>query len=281
MFMSFKRSVLTAVLFGALSFPALAAETAPGPAEPVTAAPSTEALPPKKMDWSFDGPFGVYDRAALQRGFQVYKEVCSACHSLERVAFRNLGEKGGPEFSESQVAAIAVGYKIPAEPDEQGKTVDANGRPLTRAGVGSDYFPPPFPNEKATRAAMNGALPPDLSLIVKAREGHEDYVYSILTGFGQKPPANEKMARGMRYNPYFPRHQIAMPPPLSAGSVAYADGTESTVEQQAHDVVTFLTWTAEPKMEERKRTGFNVILFLVAFSTLLYFSYRRVWHGEH
>jgi cytochrome c1 len=277
--MSTTRPLLVAAFLGFLSLPAAAQDNA-APATPA-AAPSTAPLPPKKMAWSFDGPFGVYDRAALQRGFQVYKEVCSACHSFTRIAFRNLADKGGPEFSEAQVAAIAAGYKVPADPDEMGKTVDAMGQPLTRPAVASDYFPPPFPNEKATRAAMNGALPPDLSLIVKAREGHEDYVYSILTGFGQKPPANEKMARGMQYNPYFPRHQIAMPPPLAMGSVTYADGTPSTIEQEAHDVVTFLTWAAEPKMEERKRTGFNVILYLLGFSTLMWFTYRRIWHGKH
>jgi len=260
-----------------LAAPVLAADNA-APAAP---APSTNALPPKQMSWSFDGPFGVYDRAALQRGFQVYKEVCSACHALTHIAFRNLGDTGGPGFTTEQVAAIAAMYKVPAAPDEQGKTVDANGQPLMRAAVPADYFPPPFPNEKATRAAMNGALPPDLSLIVKAREGHENYVYSILTGFGQKPPANEKMASGMSYNPYFPRHQIAMPPPLTNGSVTYADGTPNTVDQEARDVVTFLTWAAEPKMEERKRTGFNVMLFLLGFTVLLYFAYRQVWHGKH
>jgi cytochrome c1 len=306
MSISFKRSLLAAVLAGtafsasAQDNPAPApapasveAVPAPpsGPAAPapspnnlpsvVAPAPSTAALPPKKMEWSFNGPFGTYDRGALQRGFQVYKEVCSACHSLNRVAIRTLGDAGGPGFSEAEVAALAAGYKVPAEPNEQGKTTDDMGQPLTRPAVPADYFPPPFPNEKATRAAMNGALPPDLSLIVKAREGHEDYVYSILTGFGQKPPANEKMARGMNYNPYFPRHQIAMPPPLAMGSVTYSDGTPNTIDQEAHDVVTFLAWAAEPKMEERKRTGFNVMLFLIGFTVLLYLSYRRVWHGHH
>jgi cytochrome c1 len=276
MHISAKRSLLAAVLFGAAMLPVLAQENSSN-----APAPSTEALPPKKMDWSFHGPFGVYDRAALQRGFQVYKEVCANCHSLSRIAFRNLADAGGPGFSQEQAAALAAGYKVPAEPNEQGKTTDYMGQPLTRPAVASDYFPPPFPNEKATRAAMNGALPPDLSLIVKARSGHEDYVYSILTGFGQKPPQNEKMARGMNYNPYFPRHQIAMPPPLTSGGVTYADGTPNTVEQQAHDVVTFLAWASEPKMEERKRAGFNVILFLVAFSTLTFFTYRRIWHGKH
>ncbi len=309
-----KRSLLAASVFGVIALPVLAQDNAapaapePAPAaapaqeaappavapaappaaappaaapSPAAPAPSTDALPPKEVNWSFNGPFGVYDRAALQRGFQVYKEVCSACHALTHVAIRNLGDKGGPEFSQAEVAAIAAGYKVPAGPDEQGKTVDASGQPLMRAAVPSDYFPPPFPNEKATRAAMNGALPPDLSLIVKAREGHEDYVYSILTGFGQKPPANEKMASGMNYNPYFPRHQIAMPPPLAMGSVTFADGTPNTVDQEARDVVTFLSWAAEPKMEERKRMGFNVMLFLIAMTGLLYLSYRKLWHGQH
>jgi cytochrome c1 len=274
-----KHALLAAgLMLGAIATPGLAQDN-PAPAS--QRAPSAEALPPKHVSWPFNGPFGVYDRAALQRGFQVYKEVCSACHSLDHVAFRNLGERGGPEFSEAQVTAIAAGYKVAAEPDEQGKTTDASGQPLTRPATPADYFPPPYPNEKATRAAMNGALPPDLSLIVKNREGHEDYVYSILTGFGQRPPANEKIARGMNYNPYFPRHQIAMPPPLTDGSVTYADGTPNTVDQEARDVVTFLAWAAEPKMEERKRTGFNVMLFLIGLTVLLYLSYRRIWHGQH
>jgi cytochrome c1 len=162
-----------------------------------------------------------------------------------------------------------------------GRTVDANGQPLTRPGIAADYFPPPFPNEKAARMANNGALPPDLSLIVKAREGHEDYVYSILTGFGLQQPANERMPPGLYYNPYFPRHLIAMPPPLTNGSVTFADGTPNTVDQEARAVVTFLSWAAEPKMEERKRTGFNVLLFLIGFGVLVFFTYRRIWHGHH
>jgi len=279
-----KQALLTAAALGFLALPVAAqtdAAKAPAPAPSAAApAPSADALPPKHVSWSFNGPFGTYDRAALQRGFQVYKEVCSACHSLSLVAIRNLADRGGPEFTEAQVAAIAAGYKVPADPDQQGKTVDASGKPLTRPGTPADYFPPPFANEKAARAAMNGALPPDLSLIIKAREGHEDYVYSILTSFGP-PPANAKMAPGMNYNPMFPGRQIAMPPPLSNGSVTYADGTQNTVDQEARDVVTFLSWASEPKMEERKRTGFNVMIFLIGFTTLLYFSYRRVWHGQH
>jgi ubiquinol-cytochrome c reductase cytochrome b/c1 subunit len=270
-------------------------ETAPppvtGPAVPspvpvqapssLAPAPSTEALPPRSVNWSFTGPFGVYDRASLQRGFQIYKEVCSACHALSHVAFRNLADPGGPEFSQDEVKAIAAGYKIPAGPNAQGQTVDANGMPLTRAGTAADYFPSPFANEQAARTANNGALPPDLSLIVKAREGNQNYVYSILTGFGQKPPANETIANGLYYNPYFPRHQIAMPPPLMNATVTFADGTPNTLDQEAHDIVTFLAWASEPTMDERKQTGFVVMLYLIGFTVLLFLSYRRIWHGHH
>jgi len=273
-----KGVMLAALLSGSVVFPALAADNAAAPAAPAAPA-SSEPLPPKHVNWSFEGPFGVYDRASLQRGFQVYKEVCSACHALSHIAFRNLGDPGGPSFSPAEVAAIAASYKVPAEPDEQGKTVNAGGQPLMRPATPADYFPPPYPNEKATRAANNGALPPDLSLIVKAREGHADYVYSILTGFGEKPRPNEKMARGMQYNPYFPGRQIAMPPPLTDGGVTYADGTMATVDQEARDVATFLAWTSDPKMEERKRVGFGVMLYLLLFTGLLYLCYRRVWHG--
>jgi len=270
-----KRFVLAALLLGTVVFPASAADNA-APAAPA----SSEPLPPKHVDWPFEGPFGIYDRGSLQRGFQVYKEVCSACHALTYIAFRNLGEQGGVGFSQAEVAAIAAGYNVPADPDEQGKTVDASGQPLMRTATPADYFPSPFPNEKASRSANNGALPPDLSLIVKARAGHADYIYSIVTGFGQRPPANEKMAGGMQYNPYFPGRQIAMPPVLTDGAVTFADGTMASVDQEARDVVTFLAWAADPKMEERKRTGFSVMLYLLLFTGLLYFSYRRIWHGQ-
>ncbi|MBI3677292.1 MAG: cytochrome c1 [Proteobacteria bacterium] len=238
-------------------------------------------LPPKDVSFSFEGPFGHYDRAALQRGFQVYKEVCSACHSLNRVAFHTLDESGGPEFSEAEMKAIAAGYQIDADPNEQGDIFDAKGNRLKRAGTPSDYFPGPFANENAARAANNGALPPDLSLIVKERAGGAHYVYSILTGFGQKPPADVKMQTGMYYNPYFPGRQIAMPPPLTDNQVTFNDGTKATVDQEAHDVATFLSWTSEPKMEERKHLGFDVMIFLLALSGLLYLSYRRVWKDAH
>jgi ubiquinol-cytochrome c reductase cytochrome c1 subunit len=275
-FFSRKRCILVALLLGTGVLSALAADNA-APA----AAVSSKPLRPKHVDWSFEDPFGVYDRASLQRGFQVYKEICSTCHALSHVAFRDLGGPGGLGFSPAEVAAIAAGYKVPAEPGQQGKTADASGAPLMRAATSADNFPPPFPNEHAMRAAMNGALPPDLSLIVNARVGHSDYVYSIITGFGQKPPANEKMARDMQYNPYYPGHQIAMPPPLTDGAVTYTDGTMATVDQEARDVVTFLAWAGDPKMEERKSAAFSVILYLFLFTGLLYFSFRHIWRPWH
>lgn len=237
--------------------------------------------PPKDVSFSFDGPFGTYDRAALQRGFQVYKEVCSACHSLNRVAFHALADEGGPGFTEAQAKAIAAEYKIPAGPNDAGETVDAEGNPLTRPGILADHFPPPFPNDAAARTANNGALPPDLSIIVKARKGGARYIYSLLTGFGETPPKDFKVIEGKYYNPYFPGWNISMPPPLNANSVTYSDGTKATVEQEAHDVTTFLTWAAEPKMEERKRIGFGVMMFLVAFAGVLYLAYRKMWAEVH
>ena len=240
-----------------------------------------ETLPPREVNWSFEGPFGTYDRAALQRGFLVFKDVCSACHSLEHIAFRNLADEGGPTFTPSQVSALASAYKVPAGPNEQGQTVDANGQPLTRPATASDHFPPPFPNEQAARVSNNGALPPDLSLIVKARLGGPNYIYSILTGYGQQAPAGATIGPGRFYNPYFRGGQLGMPPPLNPDQVSYADGTSATVDQQARDVVTFLTWAGDPKMEERKRTGFSVMAFLIVFASLLYFSYQRVWYGQH
>jgi ubiquinol-cytochrome c reductase cytochrome c1 subunit len=248
-----------------------------------SAAIDTSPLPPKRPGWSFDGPFGMYDRAALQRGFQVYKEVCSTCHSLNRVSFHALSSDNGGYgfFTDPQVKAIAAGYKIPSEPNDKGETTDANGQPLTRPGIPADHFPPPFPNEQAARTANAGALPPDLSVITKARAGGPDYVYSIVTGFHQKVPAAFKVLPNKYYNPYFNGWNISMPPPLAPNQVTYSDGTKATVEQMAHDVVTFLSWAAEPTMEDRKRIGFGVMLFLIAFAGLLYLSYRRIWADIH
>ena len=263
-------SVAAAVLF--LSAPALAAVGDP--------------RAPKDVRWSFEKPFGHYDIAEVQRGFQVYKEVCSACHSLERVSFHDLitpreDPTSGIGFSEAQAKAIAAGYKVPAGPNDKGQTVDANGTPLTKPGALADHFPSPFANEEAARAANSGALPPDLSLIVKARAGGPQYVYSIVTGFHEKPPAGFTVLANKYYNPYFDGWNISMPPPLAAGQVTFSDGTPSDLDHEARAVVAFLSWASEPKMEERKQVGFGVIAFLILLSVLLFFSYRRIWHGEH
>jgi cytochrome c1 len=241
----------------------------------------TTKLPVKTPGFSFEGPFGTYDRGALQRGFQVYKEVCGACHVLQRLAFHNLDEKGGPGFSEAQAKAIAAGFKIPAEPNDQGETVDDKGDRLTRPGILADYFPNPFPNENAARAANNGALPPDLSMIVKAREGGPNYVYSILTGFHETPPKGFTVTKDKYYNPYFEGWNIGMPPPLQDDSVTYADGTKATIAQEAHDVATFLAWASEPKMEERKQLGFPVIIFLLVFAGVLFAAKKKLWADVH
>ena len=289
---SIKRIGLAALIAGsAVGFalaqtpPSEAPELSPATVQPTPppAGPPVEleTLPPKEVAWSFDGPFGTYDRAALQRGFQVYKDICAACHSLEHIAFRHLAEEGGPGLSPEQVSALAAAYRVPAGPNEQGQTVDSNGQPLMRPAALFDRFPPPFPNEQAARASNNGALPPDLSLIVKARLGGADYIYSILTGYGQQAPPGASIGPGRFYNPYFRGGQIAMPPPLNPDQIMYADGTPATVDQQTRDVVTFLAWAADPKMEERKRTGFSVMVFLIVLASLLYFSYQRVWYGQH
>ena len=252
----------------------------------ISAAAAQEAdshrLPPKSVDFSFQGPFGTYDRAALQRGFQVYKEVCGACHGLDHVAFHNLAEAGGPGFSEAQAKGIAAGYKIPAEPNEKGETTDEKGERLTRPGILADYFPNPFPNENAARSNNGGALPPDLSMIVKAREGGPQYVYSYLTGFHETPPPGFKVPTGKYYNPYFEGRNVSMPnTALVANGVTYADGTKATIEQEAHDVTTFLAWASEPTMEERKQIGFSVLVFLLAFAAVLFMAYRKVWSDVH
>jgi ubiquinol-cytochrome c reductase cytochrome b/c1 subunit len=204
---------------------------------------------------------------------------CSA--ALSHIAFHNLDEPGGPGFTEAQAKALAAAYKLPADPNDRGEIFDDKGNRLTRAGVLADYFPPPFPNEEAARAANSGALPPDLSMVVKAREGGPQYVYSIITGFHQTPPAGFKVTANKYYNPYFEGWNISMPPPLNANSVTYSDGTKATVDQEAHDVATFLSWASDPKMEERKQMGFGVIAFLVVLAGILFVAYRRVWADAH
>jgi cytochrome c1 len=233
---------------------------------------------PEAQTWSWNGPFGKFDRTQLQRGYLVYKEVCSVCHAMRLLAFRNLGDPGGPEFSPAQVKAIAAGFQFP--------TLDDKGEGAQRAGTPADRFPAPFANEKAARAANNNALPPDLSVIVKARKGGEDYLFALLTGYVDPPPAEiaATMNPGSSYNPYFPTHQIAMPPPLTSdGQVTYAPGNPpATKQQMARDVVAFLTWASEPKLEERKNLGVKVIVFLITLAVLLFFAYKRVWRDvEH
>jgi ubiquinol-cytochrome c reductase cytochrome c1 subunit len=234
----------------------------------IALAAETPAAP--ERHWSFQGIFGTYDRAALARGFQVYKEICSACHSMNLMHYRNLQDIG---FSADQVKQIAASVQVTDGPNDAGDMFERPGRP-------SDTFKPPFPNENAARAANNGALPPDLSLIVKARAGGPDHVYDIMTGFGD-PPADMKMAQGMYYNKYFPGHQIAMPPPLSDGAVTYPDGTKATVDQMASDVSNFLAWASEPKLEERHYVGVKSVLFLIVLTVLLYGVKRKIWAAVH
>jgi ubiquinol-cytochrome c reductase cytochrome b/c1 subunit len=248
-----------------------------------------EADTPPRQSWSFSGPFGMFDRAQLQRGFRVYKEVCASCHALSLVSFRNLMQPGGPEFSEAQVRALAAEYQIKDGPNEAGEMFERPGRP-------SDRFPSPFPNEQAARNAMSGAYPPDLSVIAKARtykrgfpafladpvilyqEHGVDYLHALLTGYSD-PPAGFELQDGQAYNRFMPGRRIAMQAPLTEGSITYTDGTPQTVDQYARDVVAFLMWTAEPKLEERKRTGMRVMIFLIVFAGLLYAVKKKVWAG--
>ncbi|WP_407176465.1 cytochrome c1 [Bradyrhizobium sp. STM 3562] len=257
----------------------------------VQSARAEDETPPSQK-WSFAGPFGKYDRAALQRGLKVYKEVCSNCHSLSYIAFRNLGDPGGPGYSEAQVKSFAAEYKIKDGPNDQGDMFERPGRP-------ADYFPSPFPNEQAARAANGGAAPPDLSLIAKARsyergfpwfifdfftqfqEQGPNYIVGILTGFEDTPPAGVTIPEGSYYNKYFPGHAIKMPKPLSDGQVTFDDGSPATVQQYAHDVATFLMWAAEPHMEERKQLGMQVFVFLIIFCGLMYFTKKKVWADAH
>jgi ubiquinol-cytochrome c reductase cytochrome c1 subunit len=238
------------------------------PALSPRAADETPPLP--HQQWSFDGIFGTYDRASAQRGFQVYKEVCSACHAVKHLYFRDLADLG---YNEDEVKAIASTYEVTDGPNDQGQMYQRPARP-------SDPIPGPFPNDLAARAANNGALPPDLSMIVKAREGGPGYIFGLLTGY-KDPPAGFNLLPGMYYNEYFPGHQIAMPPPLSDNAVTFADGTSATVPQMAHDVVTFLAWAAEPNLEPRHRTGFKVILFLVVAAGVFYATKRKIWASVH
>jgi cytochrome c1 len=254
----------------------------------VQMASAAEGTPnPPREKWSFAGPFGKFDRAQLQRGFKVYREVCSGCHSMSQLSFRNLAERGGPEFTRDQATAIAAEYKVKDGPNDQGEMFERPGRL-------ADRFVAPFANEAAARAANGGAAPPDLSLITKAR-GYErgfplflvdmvtqyqehgtDYVAALLRGY-EDPPAGTTLPSGAQYNKYFPGHAILMPKPLSDGQVSYTDGSPQTLDQYSKDVSAFLMWAAEPHLEARKRVGFQVMLFLLIFAGLLYFTKKKVW----
>ena len=247
---------------------------------------------PPSLNWSFAGPLGKFDQGQLQRGLKIYKEVCSACHGLSFVAFRNLADPGGPGYSTAQAAAFASEYKVKDGPDDKGEMFERNGRP-------ADYFPSPYPNEQAARASNGGAYPPDLSLIAKAR-GYErgfpqfifdaftqfqekgpNYIDALLQGYEEKAPAGFDLPQGSYYNKFFPGHAIKMPKPLSDGQVTFDDGSPATVQQYAKDVSAFLMWAAEPHLEARKRLGLQVMLFLIVFSGLLYFTKKKVWANAH
>ncbi len=230
---------------------------------------SAEQTDPIKVDWSFKGLTGKFDRASLQRGFQVYKEVCASCHSMQYLSYRNLGEPGGPEFSEAEVKAIAASVEIEDGPDSQGEMFTRPGRP-------SDKFKSPYPNVNASIAANGGAYPPDMSVLVKARPGGSNYIYSVLVGYDD-PPAGMELDDGVYYNKYMIGNKIKMSAPLIDGIVEYSDGTESTVDQMAKDVTTFLSWAAEPELEERHRTGVKVIIYLVLLTILVYLSMKKIW----
>jgi ubiquinol-cytochrome c reductase cytochrome c1 subunit len=221
--------------------------------------------------WSFENPFGTYDLAAAQRGFQIYSQVCANCHSLQYLHYRDLSGIG---LDEAQIKAIAAAVTVPAGTDDQGQPKDGPATPASQ-------FRSPFSNDKAARASNNGALPPDLSLIVNAREGGPNYIYGILTGFVD-PPAGFKLQDGMYYNKMFTGHQIGMPQPLRDGTVDYTDGMPNTLDQQAHDVVTFLSWAANPEAVERKQMGVRIVLFLMFMTGLTYAVKRKVWSDvEH
>jgi ubiquinol-cytochrome c reductase cytochrome c1 subunit len=247
----------------------------------VMAAGGHDAPVPAKLDWSFSGAFGKFDQAQVQRGFRVYREVCSTCHSINKLSFRNLGEPGGPEFNESQIKALAAEYKVKDGPNDKGEMFERTGR-------GSDIFPPMFANKEAAISAL-GAYPPDMSVLAKARtysrgfplflvdaipgfsyqEHGPDYIVALLNGYSNDKDPN--------YNDYFPGNKISMAKPLSDGAVEYTDGTPKTAVQYSKDVTAFLMWVAEPKLEARKKTGFRVMAFLAIFASLLYFTKKKVW----
>lgn len=244
--------LLLAGAFGMGSRPSLAAES---------------GAEPPHQHWHHDGVLGTFDRGQLQRGYLVYKQVCASCHGMKYLSFRNLEDIG---FSALQVKAIAAEYEVEDGPNDEGEMFM---RPATPA----DRFPQPFRNEAEARYANNGAYPPDLSLIVKARHHGADYIYALLTGYQDEPPPGEELGIGMYWNEYFKGHQIAMAPPLYDDAVTYEDGTDANIEQMAEDVTAFMAWASEPHMETRKQMGLMVILFLTVFAGVMYAAKRYVW----
>ena len=261
-------------------------------AAPASAATTQEE--PRSLAWSFDGPFGKFDKEQVQRGYKVYREVCSACHSMNLMYFRNLGQKGGPFYDPKYDNPNNNPYVKSLAKDIQVKDIDTDtGDQISRPATPADKFAAPFANEYAARASNGGALPPDLSVMAKAREGGPDYIYSLLSGF-RNPPAGLTVPAGKYYNPYYPGDLtsawhgkgpppegglISMPPPLADGKVTFDDGKPSTVKEEAMDVAAFLAWAADPKAEERKAFGFGAMIYLLIFSVLLWFSYKRIWRN--
>ncbi len=230
---------------------------------------SAEKVEYLKTDWTFKGLFGKFDRASLQRGYQVYTEVCAACHSMKYLSYRNLSEKGGPEFSVAQAKAIAASFEVTDGPN-------ADGDMFQRPGKLSDKFVMPYENVKAAEAANGGAYPPDMSVLVKARGGGVDYIYSLLQGY-EEAPSGITLDDGVHYNKYMYGNKIKMSAPLSEDIVEYSDGTKATVEQMSKDVTTFLMWAAEPSLEARHQMGFKAIIYLIILTILVYFSMKRIW----
>lgn len=225
---------------------------------------------PPEQDWSFSGLFGTFDRAEAQRGFQVYQEVCASCHAMNLLSYRHLSGIG---FNEDEIKAIAASVEVTDGPDDEGEMFE-------RAGIPADRFVSPFPNDKAAAASNGGKTPPDLSLMTKARFNGPDYVYALLTGYADAP-ADTEVPEGGNYNTWFPGHIIAMAPPLDDEAVEYTDGTKPTLAQHARDVTTFLSWAAEPEMEERKSMGIKVLLFLLVLTGMMYAVKREVWKDQH
>ena len=222
-----------------------------------------------KENWTFKSFFGKFDRASLQRGYQVYTEVCASCHSMKYLSYRNLAQKGGPEFSEDQAKAIAASFEVTDGPNSDGEM-------FTRPGKLSDKFVNPYANDQEAKISNGGAYPPDMAVLVKARKGGADYIYSVLLGY-EEPPEGITLDDGVYYNKFMYGNKIKMPAPLMDGLVEYSDGTEATAEQMAKDVTAFMMWSAEPHLEARHKTGFRVIIYLIILSVLVYFSMKKIW----